>query len=81
MTQTTCPGAAHVGGTPTLTLKPCPECGAEVELFSTDSQRTCRCGFVVYNDLQSCIQWCRKARECVGDELYEALTNGASRIP
>ena len=31
------------------------------------------CGFVAYNDLSSCIQWCKYARKCVGDEMYEKL--------
>jgi NADH pyrophosphatase NudC (nudix superfamily) len=74
MKETVCPGAAAIKGTPTLKVKKCPECGGEVELFSTDTQRVCEnCGFVVYNDIQSCIKWCAKARECVGDEMYERL--------
>jgi hypothetical protein len=75
MPDTTCPGAANLRGTPTLAIKKCPECGADVELFSTDLQQSCpKCSFVVYNDVQSCIRWCRKARECLGDELYEELS-------
>jgi ribosomal protein S27AE len=69
-----CPGAANISGTPTLKVKKCPECGTEVELFSTDQQVACaKCGFVVYNDIISCIRWCKVARECVGDEMYEKL--------
>jgi transposase len=69
-----CPGAANISGTPTLKVKTCPECGAAVELFSTDVQLPCPgCGFIVYNDIQSCINWCRYARECIGDEMYSLL--------
>jgi len=68
-----CPGAANVKGIPTLKLKTCPQCGEEVELFSSDVQVTCKCGFVVYNNIQSCVQWCVAAKECVGEELYEQL--------
>jgi hypothetical protein len=69
-----CPGAAHIR-TPTLTLKKCPGCGEEVEVFSNDTSVTCRtCGFIVYNDIISCIRWCRHARECVGEETYRRLT-------
>lgn len=69
-----CPGAANLSGTPTLKVKQCPECCTEVELFSTDVSRTClKCGFIVYNDITSCIKWCKLARECVGDVLYEEL--------
>ena len=70
-----CPGAANLQ-TPTLTIKKCPQCGEEVELFSNDVSVTCsRCGFVVYNDM-SCIRWCKYAQECVGPETYRKLTRG-----
>jgi NADH pyrophosphatase NudC (nudix superfamily) len=68
-----CPGAANIR-TPILKIKKCPECGEEIEVFSTDIQMNCsNCGFTVYNDLESCIQWCKYARECVGEELYKKL--------
>ncbi|HOC83231.1 MAG: hypothetical protein BWX50_00939 [Euryarchaeota archaeon ADurb.Bin009] len=68
-----CPGAAHIR-TPTLKIKKCPECGAEVEVFSNDiSVRCSECGFTVYNDALSCVQWCKYARECVGEETYQKL--------
>ena len=68
-----CPGAAGMR-TPTLEIKKCPECGGEVEVFSTDIQVKCRnCGFTVYNKNESCIQWCLHAKECVGKELYYKL--------
>lgn len=67
-----CPGSFGIKGTPTLKIKICPDCGRELELFSTEIKTVCKkCGFVAYNDAQSCIQWCKYARECVGDELYE----------
>lgn len=69
-----CPGAANIKGTPTLKIKKCPECDAEVEIFSTDIEAKCsNCGFIMYNDLESCIQWCKYAKECVGEELYKRL--------
>ena len=50
------------------------ECGEEVEIFSDEMQVECsNCGLIVYNDMQSCIQWCKYARECVGEELYNKL--------
>ena len=50
--------------------KLCPQCGAEVELFSIDKRVACDgCGFVVYNSLQSCVQWCAYAEQCVGAEV------------
>ena len=70
-----CPGAANMR-TPTLKIKKCPECGKEVELFSTDINAKCtNCGFIVFNNIESCIQWCKYARECVGEELYIKMKN------
>ena len=64
----TCPGVKDLK-TPTLTIKKCPKCGEEVEIFSNDTQVSCEtCGFVIYNDTLSCIQWCNYAKECVGEE-------------
>jgi DNA-directed RNA polymerase subunit RPC12/RpoP len=68
-----CPGAASMR-TPTLKIKKCPECGTEVEIFSTDMKVECdNCGFTIFNDLQSCIQWCKYAEKCLGEELYKRL--------
>ena len=30
-------------------------------------------GYVIYNDTLSCVQWCKYARQCVGEETYERL--------
>lgn len=68
-----CPGAANVK-TPTLAIRKCPQCGEDVEIFSNDVSVRCSvCGFVVYNDIASCVQWCRHAKECLGAELYDRL--------
>ncbi len=73
----TCPGVSRFK-TPTLEIKICPVCGSEIELFSTDIKVPCdKCGFVAYNNIQSCITWCKYAKECVGEEMYLKLT-GAS---
>lgn len=69
-----CPGAAQFTRTPTLKIRKCPECGADVEIFSTELKVECgNCGFTIYNDLGSCIQWCKYAKECIGEELYNEL--------
>lgn len=68
-----CPGAADMK-TPTLKINTCPKCGAEVEIFSTDKKVTCgQCGFVVYNEIASCVQWCQYAEQCLGTDLYHEL--------
>ena len=49
-----CPGSSSLRKDITLTVKTCPVCGTDVELFSIDKRVACDgCGFVVYNNLQS----------------------------
>lgn len=58
----------------TIMEKPCPQCGHEIEIFSIDTQMVCEhCGFVIYNDTLSCVQWCAHAKECVGEQMYDSL--------
>ncbi len=60
--------------TPTLLEKTCPQCGSVIEIFSIDTEVVCdTCGFVAYNDTLTCVQWCKYARKCVGDEMYEHM--------
>ena len=74
MLDNKCPGAANVRGTPTLKVKKCPECAGEIEVFSGDVSVTCKgCGFTIYEELESCIQWCKYAEQCVGEEVYKKL--------
>ncbi len=60
--------------TPTIIEKVCPQCGHEIEMFSIDTEMKCEhCGFVAYNDTLSCVQWCKHAKDCVGEEMYEQM--------
>ncbi len=60
--------------TPTIHEKTCPRCGRIIELFSIDTQVACdSCGFIAYNDTLSCVQWCKYAKQCVGEEMYEHM--------
>ena len=60
--------------TPEIIEKICPNCGAVIEMFSVDTEMACeKCGFVVYNDTLSCVQWCKYAKECVGEEMYNHM--------
>ena len=66
--------------TPTILEKVCPQCGAEIEMFSSDTEVRCeKCGFVAYNDTLSSVQWCKYARQCVGDAMYEQMMIIAAR--
>ena len=60
--------------TPTIHEKICPVCGNVIELFSVDTEMPCEhCGFVAYNDTLSCVQWCKYAKQCVGEEMYHHM--------
>lgn len=63
-------------GKPQLKIldKTCPNCGTEIEMFSIDTEARCeKCGFVIYNDLLTCVQWCKYAKKCVGEETYAQM--------
>lgn len=56
-------------------LYKCPDCGAEVEIFSDELMVKCQqCGTKVYSDrVPSCIEWCASARQCLGEERWQKL--------
>ena len=63
-------------GTPTLTIQKCPQCGEDVEIFSSDAKVRCsKCRLEVFTDTNLCIRWCAHAKECWGTELYERFKN------
>jgi len=72
-----CPGAITIIN-PIPTYKSCPTCYEEVEIWSNELKTQCRkCGTVVFKeDVPSCIQWCKYARECIGEERYKRLVEG-----
>lgn len=60
--------------TPTIHEKVCPRCGGIIELFSIDTEVACdNCGFIAYNDTLSCVQWCKYAKQCVDEEMYNHM--------
>ena len=52
----------------------CPRCGEEMNGGVCEN-----CGFTIYNDTLTCVQWCKYARKCFGDAAYEALMKAAER--
>jgi hypothetical protein len=68
-----CPGSIGLRGTPALKEKICPECGGIIEIFAVEPFVKCECGFIAYNETLGCVNWCRYARDCVGEELYNQL--------
>jgi HD superfamily phosphodiesterase len=69
--HTICPGSKLIRQ-PKPEMFDCPNCGAEVEIWTDEVKGTCpRCKTVVmrYQD-QSCLEWCKLARNCVGEAAY-----------
>jgi NADH pyrophosphatase NudC (nudix superfamily) len=65
-----------------VSLCKCPECGKEVEIFSDELRVKCRsCGAMVYPDrVPSCIEWCKNAKKCLGEEKWKNVMEALNDI-
>ncbi len=61
----------------------CSDCGEKVELFSDEIKAHCpRCkGLVCRSRLPSCVEWCKAARQCIGEEKWKELNNKENPLP
>jgi ribosomal protein S27AE len=68
-----CPG--QDGRDLKVSIHTCPNCGSEVEMFSDETRVKCHaCGkYVCTDEVPSCVEWCAKARDCVGEERWAEL--------
>ena len=68
----TCPGSIAVKQPKPQPFR-CKNCGSEVEIWSDEATQPCpKCGKDVFREgMQSCIDWCKFAKECVGEEKYK----------
>jgi len=66
-----CPGAQKFRQPQPEIIK-CPSCGEEVEIWTDEVKTTCsNCkNTVTRQGGQSCLDWCKYAKECVGDQVY-----------
>jgi len=66
-----CPGSLSFSQ-PKPEVVNCSECGAETEIWSDEASGTCpKCGNMVIRNLTvSCVDWCKFAKECLGNEKY-----------
>lgn len=53
----------------------CPDCGYQAEIFSDEIKVKCsKCkGLICRERLPSCVDWCKVARECVGEKKWKEL--------
>jgi len=63
-----CPGSKLIKD-PTPEEINCPWCKQPVEIWTDETRARCRnCGHVVVREMQqSCMDWCVKAKECLGE--------------
>jgi len=66
-----CPGSQRFRQPQPETIK-CPYCNYEIEIWTDEIQAICpNCKSKVTRQAGiSCLEWCRYARECVGDQVY-----------
>ena len=66
-----CPGSQKFKQ-PQPEIVKCPFCGEEAEIWTDEFASECpKCRKMVSKGVQSCLDWCKAARECVGEEIYK----------
>jgi hypothetical protein len=71
MDHTICPGSKQIRSPKPETII-CPSCAYAVEIWSDEARATCpRCNQnVVREGFSSCLDWCAKGKECVGETIF-----------
>jgi len=67
-----CPGSKKFKQPHPETIK-CPVCGYEAEIWTDEIKVNCpKCKDIIVRqaDGASCLDWCKYAKECVGDKIY-----------
>lgn len=67
-----CPGSSTFAQ-PRIEIVACPDCGGDVEVWSDEADGMCpACRKpVIRKNTQACMDWCRYASQCLGDEKYK----------
>ncbi len=75
-----CPGSQKFKHPQPETLR-CDSCGAEVEIWTDEAETRCqKCKKrVIRKTGQLCLDWCKYARECAGDEIYNKHMKNKSK--
>ena len=57
-----------------MALYKCPDCGAELQVFSDEDIIKCwSCGKIINREeTPSCVEWCVSARSCLGERMWKA---------
>lgn len=72
-----CPGQASRLVKPENII--CVQCGYATEIFSDEIKVICpKCKNLICKErLPSCVDWCKAARECVGEDKWKKLKGGS----
>jgi hypothetical protein len=76
-----CPGSLAFAQ-PKIELVRCPHCGEDAEVWTDEAEGKCaKCGrSVCRTTTQSCVDWCKYARECLGDEGHKKYQDMKTRL-
>ncbi|MBI4297963.1 MAG: hypothetical protein HY676_05470 [Chloroflexi bacterium] len=76
-----CPGSIAIKS-PTPEDIRCPNCGAEVEVWSHEIKADCpNCGTAVFRATRpSCIDWCKYAEQCFDPQTYARLKGAPTDV-
>jgi hypothetical protein len=79
MDHTICPGSKILRSPKPASID-CPSCGYAVEIWSDEIRAVCpRCKKnVVREGIASCLDWCKKGKECVGETIYNKYMENRS---
>jgi len=75
-----CPGSQKFSQPQADNIK-CPFCGKDVEIWSDEPKATCSsCGKdILREEGATCLDWCKYAKECVGDTVYSKYMQNKTR--
>jgi len=67
---------------PKIELVRCPHCGDDAEVWSDEADGKCaKCGKpVCRTTTQSCIDWCKYAKECLGENEHKRYQDMKTRL-
>ena len=76
-----CPGSQKFSQPEPENIK-CPFCGAVAEIWTDEVTAKCpKCKKITTRQQgQSCLDWCRYARECAGDEVYNKYMKNKKNV-
>ena len=75
-----CPGSQQFSQPKPEDLR-CPVCRYNAEIWSDEAKTVCpRCKTTITRGMkQGCLSWCRYAKQCVGEEVYNKYTGNRER--